>query len=156
MIANNNMPIYKVLDRLELKQQTSANTWRAKCPVHQSEKSRSRTLWVKENDNGSVGVHCHAGCQFDDILGSINLQRSDLFPSDNYIRSFNQGNHKPRPNYRMVVENVKDPLMHIHVILSHIEKHPNTPKELDLEEQDLIILRGALTRVEEVLHASAA
>ena len=56
----------------------------------------------------------------------------------------------------MLVERLKDALMLIHVYVSHIEKHLKTPTELNLDEQDLIILRGAVTRVEEVLYASTA
>ena len=155
-MTRTNYPINTVLGRLELKQQKSADTWRAKCPVHQSEKSRSQTLSIKETDTGSVLLNCFAGCGFDSILGVLGLERKDLFPSDNYITSFNQGNHKPRPNYRMLVDQLKDTLMLIHVYVSHIEKHPKTPTELNLDEKDLIILRGALTNVEEVLYASTS
>ena len=155
-MTRTNYPINTVLGRLELKQQKSADTWRARCPVHQSEKSRSQTLSIKETETGSVLLNCFAGCDFDAILGVLGLARKDLFPSDNYITSFNQGNHKPRPNYRILVDRLKDALMLIHVYVSHIEKHPNTSKELNLDEKDLVILRGALTNVEEVLYASTS
>jgi len=56
----------------------------------------------------------------------------------------------------MLVDQLKDTLMLIHVYVSHIEKHPKTPTELNLDEKDLIILRGALTNVEEVLYASTS
>jgi hypothetical protein len=156
LMTRTNYPINTVLDRLELKRQKSADTWRAKCPVHQSAESRSQTLSITETDTGAVLLNCFAGCDFDSILSILGLERRDLFPSDNYIRSFSKGNHKPRPNYRILVDRLKDALMLIHVYVSHIEKHPKTPTELNLDEKDLIILRGALTNVEEVLYASTS
>lgn len=47
---------------------------RAKCPVH---RSRSLTLALYD-DGDKLSVHCHAGCNSDDVLAAIGLSWRDL------------------------------------------------------------------------------
>jgi hypothetical protein len=78
-------PLVEVLDRLANVKRASPTRYRARCPAHQSEKSKNRSLVVFENENRSVGFHCHGGYQRDEILLLIGLQPSDLFPHDEWI-----------------------------------------------------------------------
>ena len=52
---------------------------RAICPSHDS-KHRSKTLALKETDEGGVVLHCFAGCSAPEILGALGLELKDLFP----------------------------------------------------------------------------
>jgi hypothetical protein len=50
---------------------------RAKCPSHQGESDDS--LAVREDDDGKVLLHCHTGCDFEEIVDALGLDMSDLF-----------------------------------------------------------------------------
>ena len=89
-------PLVEVLDRVANVKRASPTRYRAKCPAHQNEKSKNRSLVIFENENGSVGLHCHAGGHRDDILKVMGLQPSDLFPHDEWIA---------RQRYRCMAEN---------------------------------------------------
>ena len=51
--------------------------YRAKCPSHQGESDDS--LAVREDDDGKVLLHCHTGCDFEEIVDALGLDMSDLF-----------------------------------------------------------------------------
>lgn len=71
-------PINRLLDRLELVEQRG-DRWRAKCPAHQNEQSRSRSLSIAQGDDGRVLIHCFASCAPADVLGAVGLRLSNLF-----------------------------------------------------------------------------
>lgn len=48
--------------------------WRAKCPAH---RSRGFTLAIYADKDG-IGLHCHAGCEKDDVLAAMGLTWKDL------------------------------------------------------------------------------
>jgi hypothetical protein len=51
---------------------------RSQCPAHTSSTPDSRPLAVTAIE-GSALVHCHAGCELDDILAGLELSKPDLF-----------------------------------------------------------------------------
>lgn len=60
----------------------SGNGWRARCPVHGS---KGLTLSVTEKDGGYIVAHCFScGASGPDVVKSLNLPVSLLFPDDNY------------------------------------------------------------------------
>lgn len=71
------MPIDDLLNRLEKVKLRGRGQWIACCP-HHSDKSPSMT--IRELDDGRILLHCFAGCPPNDILASIGLRFSDLFP----------------------------------------------------------------------------
>ncbi len=95
-ITHSQQPIDKLIACLELVEK-DANTgqFRAKCPVHQSSTSKSRTLSFRETDAGAVVIHCFAGCDAPSILFAVGLEMSDLFPKTEYINHAKYEN-KPR------------------------------------------------------------
>lgn len=66
-----------ILSRLRKVKKTGANRWIACCPAHDD---RSPSLSVMQNDAGKVFVHCFAGCNGDEIMTSIGMTLSDLYP----------------------------------------------------------------------------
>lgn len=54
-------------------------TYRAICPAHES-KNRSRSLAIREADDGRVLVHCHAGCGVQEVLQAVGLEFDALYP----------------------------------------------------------------------------
>lgn len=69
-------PVDKILDRLERVRATSGG-WSACCPAHDD---RNPSLSIAEGDDGRVLVHCFGGCSALDVVQSIGLSLSDLFP----------------------------------------------------------------------------
>ena len=50
--------------------------WRAICPACGG---KSRKLSITEGDNGTLLVHCFAGCAVPDVLAAVGLTTADLF-----------------------------------------------------------------------------
>lgn len=76
-----------ILERLDMVRKTGSNKWIARCPAHQD---GTPSLSVTEVSNGErVLIHCHAGCGALDILESIGLDWSALYPEgENYSPLF--------------------------------------------------------------------
>lgn len=51
--------------------------WRADCPVGHSSRG---SLSIGERDDGTVMVHCFAGCSAADVVAAAGLSLADLFP----------------------------------------------------------------------------
>jgi hypothetical protein len=72
----------------------TGTTARARCPVHQSENSRSTSLALREMPDGSAQVTCFAGCAHADILKSVGLHYTDLLPD--HLRHSRSSHVKPK------------------------------------------------------------
>jgi hypothetical protein len=69
------MTAASLIDRLESVVKTGKG-WRARCPAHGG---KSASLAITESDNGTLLVHCFAGCQVHDVLASVGMDMGDLF-----------------------------------------------------------------------------
>ena len=68
-------PAQQLLDRLEGAIKTGKG-WRARCPAHGG---KSASLSIAEGDNGTLLLHCFAGCAVHDVLAAVGLEVGDLF-----------------------------------------------------------------------------
>ena len=75
----------QLLSRLD-KVRGNGTKYRAKCPAR-DHSSGDNTLSLLFNSDGRILIHCHAGCEVNDVLESIGLSLSDLYP-DGAIRDF--------------------------------------------------------------------
>jgi hypothetical protein len=66
----------ELLSRLNKVKKTGNGKWQACCPAHED---RSPSLAIKEAD-GTILLHCFAGCQVADVCASIGVEMSELFP----------------------------------------------------------------------------
>ncbi|MCX4146755.1 MULTISPECIES: hypothetical protein [Paraburkholderia] len=71
-------PLSLLLDRLEGVRAIGHNRWVARCPAHDDSHP---SLAITEKANGSVLLHCFAGCEVGDLVGALSLDLSDLFPA---------------------------------------------------------------------------
>ena len=78
------MTINTIVERLEACRQTGSDSWQARCPAHED---GSPSLSLKQNSDGRVLVHCHAGCSALDVLDAVGLNYADLFPPDGEYKS---------------------------------------------------------------------
>lgn len=80
-------PLLSMLDGVK---RTGQGKWIAKCPSHDD---RTASLAIRELDDGRVLVHCFAGCNVHEVVGSIGMQIDDLFPT----RKIEHGKPERRP-----------------------------------------------------------
>lgn len=66
-----------LLSRLDKVKRTGPGTWSARCSAHDD---RGPSLAVRELYDGSILLHCFAGCDVHDVLAAVDLNVSDLFP----------------------------------------------------------------------------
>ena len=74
-------PYDRVLDALDAHGLTAHRNGQkasAQCPHHDD---RHASLSVTETTDGRALVHCHAGCETEQVLGSIGLEMKDLYPA---------------------------------------------------------------------------
>jgi hypothetical protein len=65
----------ELAQRLEAKR--TANGWEARCPAHEDKRA---SLSIAPAQDGSVLLHCHAGCATQAVVSAIGIEMSDLFP----------------------------------------------------------------------------
>ena len=116
------MDINTFLNHLEKVKQTGNDKWMACCPAHDD---RSPSMAIKAGDDGKIILHCFAGCPAEEIVSSIGLKLTDLFP-DNGI----QQQHPDRPSNREITGQLEHELF---VMLSAIGHYK---KRIPLHEQD--------------------
>lgn len=72
--------------------------WTACCPAHND---KSPSLAVRELDDGRILVKCFSGCSAAEIVASVKMDLTDLFPPDDSSLAYRTKPAKPerRPFY---------------------------------------------------------
>lgn len=65
-----------LLSRLERVRSRGSGRWSARCPAHQD---RGPSLSIRDED-GTVLLHCFAGCPVADVVAAVGFELSALFP----------------------------------------------------------------------------
>ena len=89
-------PVGRLLGALELRAcrfRRSGAGWQAQCPAHDD---RAPSLSVRERLDGTVLVHCFAGCETHEVLRALGLTFSDLFPSSRGGKRGGRARRSPR------------------------------------------------------------
>lgn len=68
-----------VLSRLDKVKPSGKGRWVACCPAHAD---KSPSLSISETADGTVLIHCFAGCKSADVVSSAGLELSSLFPGN--------------------------------------------------------------------------
>ena len=71
-------PAAKLLPCLDRVRSRGDSKWMARCPSHED---NGPSLSIEETADGTLLIHCFAGCSADEILGSVDLTLADLFPN---------------------------------------------------------------------------
>ena len=69
-------PIDRLLPHLEAAR-CCGDGWIAKCPAHED---NHPSLSIREVEDGTVLLSCHAGCETQSVLAAVGLSFPDLFP----------------------------------------------------------------------------
>ena len=68
----------KILSRLDKVRSNGQNRWMACCPAHND---KTPSLAIQELNDGRILMRCFAGCETSQVLTSMGLTSSDLFPN---------------------------------------------------------------------------
>ncbi len=79
-----NTPIQLLIGKLDKIKEISGG-WQALCPAHDD---KSPSLSVKEDVDGKVLIHCHAGCKPEEVVRALGLDMFDLFVKKDYRKSW--------------------------------------------------------------------
>ena len=139
-------PVDNLLSRLVNTKHSGNGRWRARCPVHQTESSKGRTLSVRETETGSVLIHCHAGCPADAVLMQLGLTFSDIMPPEKYT-NYSKYLSKPTGRSRVYVQDETCLNIYILDIAVGLMK-----KGSQLTEEELDYCSIAVQRLKELHH----
>lgn len=60
-------------------------SWTACCPAHND---KGPSLAIRETPDGRILLHCFAGCETSNIVASLGMDMTDLFPPDEKRREY--------------------------------------------------------------------
>ena len=121
-------PAQRLLARLEKVKRNGAGRWLACCPAHGD---RSPSLSIRETDDGTVLVHCFAGCGAADVLAAVDLSLKDLFPQD-----LAPGRAQLRPGQRWIPRDALEAVARealLVVVVAEDVHQGRTPAEADMQ-----------------------
>ena len=84
------MSAHIILSTLNGVKRTGQDKWLAKCPSHED---RTASLAIRELSDGRLLLHCFAGCNVQEVVSSVGLRLSDLYPQ----REIGHGKPERRP-----------------------------------------------------------
>jgi hypothetical protein len=70
-------PLEMLLSRMESVRKAGGGNYACRCPAHTD---KSASLSIKEGDDGRVLLWCFAGCSALEVVQSVGLELSDLWP----------------------------------------------------------------------------
>lgn len=88
------MSLGRMLSLLKKVKRTGHHRWLALCPAHDD---RGPSLALRELNDGRILVHCFAGCSVHEIVGSVGLELTDLFPPDKIEDGKGKPERRPFP-----------------------------------------------------------
>lgn len=137
-----------LLSRLDKAKPRGKGQWLAPCPSHED---RSPSLSVRETDDGTVLVHCFAGCNVTDILDAVGMDLAELFPE----RMEHHNNHRrgrPRIDGWDALRSLGKHVTAVVLAAEHVRRGEPLSDE-DMET--LIDAAAAIERVRRYSHAIA-
>jgi hypothetical protein len=81
-----------LLNQLHKVRQNGTGKWMACCPAHED---RTPSLSIKEDSDGTILLHCFAGCSAEEIIGAAGVEMGDLFPDTDRHSFYDGPNHTP-------------------------------------------------------------
>ncbi|WP_346705079.1 AAA family ATPase [uncultured Agathobaculum sp.] len=78
------MTLQEILSRLH-GVHGSGKQYTARCPAHDD---HNASLSIGQGDDGKILLHCHAGCDVENILSALGLKKADLFNKPDAVQDF--------------------------------------------------------------------
>lgn len=70
-------PIDRLLPLLDGVRESGKDRWVARCPAHDDQKP---SFSIRELPDGTLLIHCFAGCSAEEVLTALGLEFQDLYP----------------------------------------------------------------------------
>ncbi len=136
-------PADLLISRLDRVQHRGNGRWLACCPAHGD---RSPSLSIREQSDGTLLVHCFAGCPTDAVVEAVGLELGDLFPDQPAERS------PLRPGERWVPRDVLKAVAHEALVALVAVESAHRGEPLDKADRDRLAtaagrLRAAVREV---------
>ena len=109
------MDINNLLSRLDGVRQTGTGRWLARCPAH-DDKNPSLSIGLVED---RILLNCFAGCPYFDVVNTVGLESSDLFPEN--LKKVNKKISKPFPA-KDILKAIRSELSYIIICVSDMTK----------------------------------
>jgi putative DNA primase/helicase len=94
--------IIKTFEKYGDVKQLKPDKWQAHCPAHDDQKA-SLSIGIRDDGKG-VTLHCHANCEWEDVLEAAGMQKSDIYFDNHYTRgSYHYRNGKANNHYKKPV-----------------------------------------------------
>jgi hypothetical protein len=141
-----NVPVEKLLARLQSVRQRGDGKWFACCPAHDDGRP---SLSIQETTDGTVLLHCFAGCGAGDVCAAVGLSLSDLFVQ-------RQSNDERLPHRRhrpqFSAKDLLHALDHESLIIANAACNVAAGRAISAEEMErLKVARDRITRILEVV-----
>lgn len=96
-IQLSDLPRDILIPRLRGVSQASEQQWYARCPAHVDQ---NPSLSITEAEDKRLLIYCHRGCDYEDILESVGLEKKHLFPTSyaRYIAQATSRHKVQKPN----------------------------------------------------------
>ena len=72
------MKAFEIANLCRVSHETKEGTFVCYCPAHKEGKERTPSLYITQYD-GKVGMHCFAGCTYEEVTKAIGITPGDLF-----------------------------------------------------------------------------
>jgi len=131
----------ELIERLDMVRQTGPDRWLARCPAHAD---RSPSLSVRETGDGTVLIHCFAGCGAAEVVQAVGLELRDLFPRDNGHTARHCKGTRPRWNHKELLEILADEARIVNLAAGDIAQGKS------LSPDDLARIKQAGRRIEQI------
>lgn len=137
------MSIESLLSRLRGVKRTGQRTWLAQCASHED---RSPSLSIRELGDGRLLVYCFAGCSVHEIISSVGMEITDLFPPREIEMGKGKPERRPFPAADILRAIAFESIL---VLISAADLHAGKP----FNETDRARLALAVSRIQAALTA---
>ena len=129
-------PIDTLLPLLQGVRKTGNNQWIARCPSHED---TTPSLSIKERDDGTLLIYCHALCAPAHIMAAVGLELKDLYPQK--MLPANYPFQRPhQKSHREILTDLRKDLLALSIGFAQLKQGHLLTLE-DLERLDTAALR---------------
>lgn len=127
----------KFLECLEGVRDNGFGQLSAKCPAHED---KSPSLTIRVEPDGTILLHCFAGCTPLEVVNSVGMSLADLFPEQ-----FEASSRRPQWNYKALIETLgHEALVVIGASTQVLDGFTLSPEELEELKQARLKVAGIL------------
>jgi len=99
-----------------------------------------------------VLLHCFGGCDYEEVLSAIGLEKKHLFPPETYIANWAYDRDPLKKSPKQLIAELKPSMTYLQILISDIEKNwDQLATVMGLDRRDLHVFEGVAFTVREAL-----